>query len=127
MGERPYTASVVGTFGERVRALRTQRAMTLSELARRVEVTEGAIRQMESGQTKSASLVVGLRLARLFEVSPWFLATGRDAPAESGSRSEADLLAALERLSLRISALDQRVSSLEGPAGGGPRRKAPKS
>ncbi len=115
------------TFGERLRTLRMQHALTPSELARRVDVTEGAIRQMESGQTKSASFVVGLRLARLLDVSPWFLATGADAPPETGSRSEADLLAALERLSLRITALDRRVNSLEGRAGGGPRRKAPKS
>ncbi len=114
-------------FGERLRALRKKRGLTPSELARRVDVTEGAIRQMESGQTKSASFAVGLRLARLLEVTPWYLATGADAPPETGSRSGADLLGALERLSLRISALDRRVSSLEGRAGGGPRRKAPKS
>ena len=115
------------TFGERLRALRMKRALTPSELARRVDVTEGAIRQMESGQTKSASFAVGLRLARLLEVSPWYLATGADAPAEAGSHSQGDLLGALERLSLRISALDRRVNSLEDRADGAPRRKAPRS
>jgi hypothetical protein len=45
-------------------------------LAHAVGVTEGAIRQMESGQTKAASFVFGLRLARVLDVTPWYLATG---------------------------------------------------
>ena len=64
--------------------------MTPSALAHAVGVTEGAIRQMESGQTKSASFVVGLKLARVFEVTPWYLATGEDAEAPTAAASGAN-------------------------------------
>ena len=83
------------SFGERLRSLRTRRRLTPSGLAHAAGVTEGAIRQMESGQTKSASFLVGLRLARILGVTPWYLATGEeaaekdlpgDAPAVRGLR-----------------------------------------
>jgi transcriptional regulator with XRE-family HTH domain len=113
------------SFGERLRSLRTRRHLTPSALAHAVGVTEGAIRQMESGQTKSASFVVGLKLAHALDVTPWYLATGRDAPAETESPSPDRLVTVLERLSVQVSALDRRVKALEGPRRGGTRRKAP--
>ncbi len=64
------------TFGERLRRLRLARNMRVVEVAYAAGITEGAIRQVESGQTKMASLVVGLRLAKLFGVTPDYLATG---------------------------------------------------
>jgi transcriptional regulator with XRE-family HTH domain len=45
----------------------------------RVGLTEGAIRQIESGQTKSASLANGLRIAHVLNVSPWAL-LGEEEP-----------------------------------------------
>ena len=63
-------------FGERLRRLRLARALSCAHLAQRVGVTAGAIRQMESGQTKFASLVIGLRLAKELGTDPWYLATG---------------------------------------------------
>jgi transcriptional regulator with XRE-family HTH domain len=100
--------------------------MTPSALAHAVGVTEGAIRQMESGQTKSASFVVGLKLAHILGVTAWYLATGREAAPEAESPSP-DLLAAvlaqLERQSLQISAIERRVRSLEGRRRAGTRRK----
>jgi transcriptional regulator with XRE-family HTH domain len=116
---------VADTFGERLRSLRTRKRLTPSALAHAVGVTEGAIRQMESGQTKSASFLVGLKLANVLGVSPYFLATGRDAPPESVSpaadRSQAALV---ERLSVQITAVDRRVKALEAWRRGGTRRKA---
>ncbi len=115
------------TFGERLRSLRTRRRLTPSALAYAVGVTEGAIRQMESGQTKSASFLVGLRLSRVLGVSPWFLATGENAaPSETESRSQADpVLAALEGLSLQVTGLERRVKALEAPPRRGTKRRAP--
>ena len=116
------------TFGERLRSLRTRRHLTPSALAHAVGVTEGAIRQMESGQTKSASFLVGLKLSHVFGVSPWFLATGRDVPPESESpvpdRAAVALLERLERLSVQINTIDRRVKALEARRRGGTRRKA---
>jgi transcriptional regulator with XRE-family HTH domain len=120
----PYTPRVSETFGERLRSLRTRRQMTPSALAHAVGVTEGAIRQMESGQTKSASFLVGLKLANVLGVTAWFLATGRDNP-ETESPSPDRPVAALERLSLQINAIDRRVKALEARRRGGTRRKGP--
>jgi transcriptional regulator with XRE-family HTH domain len=112
------------TFGDRLRSLRTKRRLTPSALAHAVGVTEGAIRQMESGQTKSASFLVGLKLAHFLGVTAWFLATGRDAAPETESPSPDRVLAATERLSLQINAIDRRVKALEARRRGGTRRKA---
>ena len=66
-------------FRDRLRRLRSAKGLDVGELARRVGVTEGAIRQMESGQTKSASFQVGVRLARVLGVDPGYLAAGEEA------------------------------------------------
>src|SRR5947209_3341204 len=121
---RKYTARVAETFGERLRTLRSRRQLTPSALAHAVGVTEGAIRQMESGQTKSASFQVGLKLAQVLGVTAWFLATGRDNP-ETESPSPDRSAAQLERLSLQITAIDRRVKALEARRRGGTRRKGP--
>ncbi|HEY0395630.1 MAG TPA: helix-turn-helix transcriptional regulator [Candidatus Elarobacter sp.] len=113
------------SFGERLRSLRMRRHLTPSGLAHAVGVTEGAIRQMESGQTKSASFLVGLKLAHVLGVTAWFLATGRDAPPETESPSPDRSLALLERLSLQVNAIDRRVKALEVRRRGGTRRKNP--
>jgi transcriptional regulator with XRE-family HTH domain len=97
--------------------------MTPSALAHAVGVTEGAIRQMESGQTKSASFVVGLKLARVFEVTPWYLATGEDAETPGAAASDGALVALIEQLTLQVHALDRRLRALEAPPRGTKRRR----
>jgi transcriptional regulator with XRE-family HTH domain len=94
----------VESFGERLRRLRTARAVSCAQLAQRVGVTEGAIRQMESGQTKMASFVIGLRLAKELGTDAWYLANGvaDDAAAKDGA----------DGIVLRVSALEQRIASL---------------
>jgi len=76
----------VERFGRRLRRLRLARGLSCTQLAYRVGVTEGAIRQMESGQTKIASFVIGLRLARVLGTTAWYLANGgaadRDEPTD---------------------------------------------
>jgi transcriptional regulator with XRE-family HTH domain len=126
-----YTSAVAESFGERLRALRTRRRMTPSALAHAVGVTEGAIRQMESGQTKSASLLVGIKLAGVLGVTVTYLATGREKIPETESPSpdrSAPILERLERLErhvLQINAIERRVKALEGRRRAGTRRKAP--
>jgi transcriptional regulator with XRE-family HTH domain len=116
---------VAQAFRERLRTLRTRRRLTPSAFAHAVGVTEGAIRQMESGQTKTPSFLVGLRLAHVLGVTPSYLATGRDDPSETGSPSPDRSLALVERLATQISGLDRRVKSLEAWRRAGTRRKGP--
>jgi transcriptional regulator with XRE-family HTH domain len=125
-----YTSGVADSFGDRLRSLRTRRQLSPSALAHAVGVTEGAIRQMESGQTKSASFLIGLKLANVLGVTAWYLATGRDDPPETVSpahdRSAGGLLERLERverLAVQINAIDRRVKALEARRRGGTRRK----
>lgn len=107
------------TFGERLRTLRTAHRLTPSAVAHAVGVTEGAIRQMESGQTKNASFLVGLRLSRLLGVTPWYLATGDEAPnGAEAPAPEASLVELVEQLTLQVHALDRRLRALEGPRTG---------
>jgi transcriptional regulator with XRE-family HTH domain len=88
-------------FGKRLRQAREKQNLTVGKLAQIAGLTEGAIRQMESGQTKNAVLPNGLKIARLLKVSPWWLAgleesTGqRDSSAES-TLSYDELLGALQ-------------------------------
>jgi transcriptional regulator with XRE-family HTH domain len=91
-------------FGERLRRLRTARRVSCAQLAHRVGVTEGAIRQMESGQTKMASFIVGLRLAKELGTDAWYLANGvaDDAQAQAGA----------DGIVLRVSALEQQIASM---------------
>ena len=106
--------------------------MTPSSLAHAVGVTEGAIRQMESGQTKSASFVIGLRIADALGVTPWFLATGEDAAPGKVSRSPDDpVLKLIEDLQMQVEDLrtqlhttDRRVKAPAARKRSGKRRKA---
>ena len=95
------------SFGERLRRLRLDRRISCAQLANRVGVTEGAIRQMESGQTKMASFVIGLRLAKELGTDPWFLANGVADGDEPKTGADA--------LALRVAALEQRLSSIDEP------------
>ena len=67
---------IVESFGERLKRLRRERALTIPALAKLVGVTDSAIRQLESGESKSASFAVGLRLAHILEVDACVLAFG---------------------------------------------------
>lgn len=120
--------SVAQTFGERLRALRERRKLTVSQLAVAVRITEGAIRQMESGQTKSASFLTGLRLATTLDVTPWYLATGQsEAGAETAKQrrpGDAGLVEAIEALTKALEGVDRRVRELEARAPRGMRRKS---
>jgi transcriptional regulator with XRE-family HTH domain len=91
-------------FGERLRRLRLGRGLSCAQLAHRVGVTEGAIRQMESGQTKMASFVIGLRLAKELGTGAWYLANG----VEDGE----DAQTGADALSLRVASLEQQIAAL---------------
>lgn len=68
-------------FGDRLARLRKARGLRVTDVAAAAGLTEGSIRQLESGATKGATLVVGLRLAKLLGVTPDYLATGAEGSA----------------------------------------------
>jgi transcriptional regulator with XRE-family HTH domain len=98
-------------FGERLRRLRTATGLTASSLARSVGVTEGAIRQMESGQTKSASFSVGLAIADALGVDPWLLAFGTAHASGRATTSTPSLDARVARLEDRMKLVERTIAS----------------
>ncbi len=64
------------TFGGRLRRLREAKGLPKTVLARRVGLTEAAIRQLESGRTSDARLADGVRIASALGVEPGYLAFG---------------------------------------------------
>jgi transcriptional regulator with XRE-family HTH domain len=98
-------ASALGmseSFGERLRRLRTERGLTIVDLAAAVGVAEGTIRQIETGNVKSPNFHLGLRLADHLNVDPHYLAIG-----EGFSMSER-----FEAMNKRLTKLEQRVASI---------------
>jgi len=93
------------SFGERLRRLREEHGFSIAHLAVEIGVSEGAIRQMETGNVKSPSFLVGLRLAHQLGVDPYELALG------DGSNLNERLIV-VER---RLAALEQRVAAFPAP------------
>jgi transcriptional regulator with XRE-family HTH domain len=80
------------TIGMRLRRLRLAHGLSAAALARKVNVTEAAIRAIETGDSKSPSFTVGVRLADALGVTARFLAFG------DGPDLEARILAIERRL-----------------------------
>ncbi len=100
-------------FGQRLKRLRTARRLRVVDLGYAAGVTEGAIRQMESGQTKGASLVIGLRLAKLLGVTPDYLAYGTDGSADDQGTMRL-FLARLDEHEHRLAKVERRLTTREG-------------
>lgn len=81
------------TFGDRLKRLRKARGLRVMDVAYAAGLTEGAIRQMEGGQTKG--------------VTPDYLATGTEGGADDAGLT-CVVLARLDDHERRIAALDRR-------------------
>lgn len=89
-------------FGDRVRRLREEQGFSVAALALEVGVSEGTIRQIETGSIKSPSLTVGLRLAHRLGVDVWYLAFGEGSTLN-------DRITLVER---RLTKIEQRLAAL---------------
>lgn len=85
------------TFGVRLRRLRTERGYSIAGLARQVLVTEAAIRNLETGDSKGPSFAVGVRLADALCVDVHYLAFGEGA----------SLASRMDELERRMNAFEQ--------------------
>ena len=104
-GEKDRAAE---TFGERLRRLRVARGFRVTDVAYAAGLTEGSIRQLESGQTKNVSLPVGLRIASSLGVSPEYLASGTGV-AEVGDPPVTPILGRLDDHERRLAELEARL------------------
>lgn len=67
------------SVGARVMRLREKLGITRTQLAAKVGISDGGLRQLEISLTASPSFEVGLRLAAELKVNPWVLLTGQGA------------------------------------------------
>ena len=105
--------------------IREKAGFSVANLARAVRVSEGAIRQLESGDSKFPTFPVGVRLASVLNVTTAYLLNGRGGRlSENESRSLASVVMEQERQDMQIVALGRRVSRLEDRARGATGRKA---
>lgn len=70
------------TPGERVRALRRAKGWNQGQLAKRASIAQPSLSQIETGDTRTLRGPTLLNLARVLEVNPSWILTGRDSPVE---------------------------------------------
>lgn len=89
------------TVGQRIRDLRVARKLTQPQLAKALGITQGSITDLETGKSKAPASQTLTKLARLFEVDPEWLMTGKGAqhPVASLSDAESELLLIYRALS----------------------------
>jgi transcriptional regulator with XRE-family HTH domain len=75
------------TIGERIARLRAAKAISKSELARRVGVTPSAINQIESGVTKAPKVELMFAIADTLDVDARSLTFGEKAALEAWDRA----------------------------------------
>jgi len=89
--------------------------LSTSDLAYRVGVTEGAIRQIESGRTKSANFTLGLKLSEVLDVDPWYLATGVGHKQDADREQSGSMKDRVSRLEARMERVERDVAAARAP------------
>lgn len=95
------------SFGARLREVRTAQRISAYALAKRVGVTEAAIRSWEAGRTAGPSLVVGLRIADALCEDPLFLAFGTETPTGDFEQKVVALEGTLAAIEARVAVLER--------------------
>lgn len=88
-------------IGQRIRKLRLERKLTQGQLAKAIGITQGSLTQLETGKSKSPASTTLTELARVFEVDPDWLMTGKGSPQAPVALSdkEAELVLVFRELS----------------------------
>jgi len=102
-------AAIGEPLATRLRRLRLEQGRSLVDTAIAAGVSEGAIRQLESGNVRSPSFLVGLRLANYLHVDPFYLAMGDGATLTEHLDLLDRRVARLERFDARITAVEQKI------------------
>ena len=89
------------TVGERIRDLRLARKLTQQQLAKAIGIKQGSLTQLETGKSKAPASITLTKLARLFEVDPEWLMTGKGPqhPVSSLGDEESELVLLFRSLS----------------------------
>jgi transcriptional regulator with XRE-family HTH domain len=89
------------TVGQRIRELREARKLTQQQLAKSLGIKQGSLTQLETGKSKAPASTTLTKLARVFEVDPEWLMTGRgnQQPISSLGEDESELVLLFRSLS----------------------------
>jgi transcriptional regulator with XRE-family HTH domain len=82
------------SVGKRIRRLREDRKLSQEQLAKRIGIKQGSLTQIETGITKAPAASTLVAMARVFEVDPAWLMTGKGTqhPVATLTEPEAELL-----------------------------------
>lgn len=82
------------SVGKRIRRLREDRKLSQEQLAKRIGIKQGSLTQIETGVTKAPAAETLIALARVFEVDPAWLMTGKGTqqPVATLTDPESELL-----------------------------------
>lgn len=76
------------SVGDRIRSLRIERKLSQEALAKLLGIKQGSLTQLETGKSKAPSSQTLTKLARVFEVDPEWLMTGKGPPQVISALSE---------------------------------------
>jgi len=85
-------------IGGRIQHIRELRGMTISELARAIDIKQPSMSDIENGETKSPSAINLLRICEVLRANPWWIMTGQGDPETSADAEEAEWLAVFRAL-----------------------------
>lgn len=78
--------------GKRIKELRLERRMTQPQLAKELGVQQSSVSELETGISKSPSALTLLKIAKIFDVNPEYLLTGKGNMQKSGETLSDDEL-----------------------------------
>lgn len=80
--------------GKRIKKLRADRKMTQAQVGAAIGIRQTSVKDIELGSSKSPSALTLVRMAKLFEVDPEWLLTGRGHrnPVATFTTEEVELL-----------------------------------
>lgn len=70
-------------MGERMKALRRSRGLTLAEMGKVMEISGAAVSQIEHGTSKNVRLENFLRFCAYFEADPYYVVFGKPRSKKS--------------------------------------------
>ena|SRR5947209_363323 len=70
------------TIGDRVRRAREEQGLSVPAFALACGVSDKYLRQIENNVVRAPSLALGLRIAKVLDVDPYWLATGKEDTIE---------------------------------------------
>jgi transcriptional regulator with XRE-family HTH domain len=85
-------------LAKRLKQLRAERGITVSELARRAEVVDNTVRQLELGNSEAPSFKVGLALSRALGIHPEELLVDPAALPQDSKRTKETLVDRMDKL-----------------------------